>query len=71
MRRTRRLALRRETLTALTTPDLEALAGGVPSPTWQPSCMNDCVSLDRCPTLPIRDCPIYIVAPTTTAVCTV
>lgn len=66
MRRTRRLALRRESLNALTTPEMEALAAGVPSPTWQPSCMNDCLSLDRCPTLPIRDCPIYVADPTPT-----
>lgn len=64
--RSRRLTLRREALAALTTREMESVAAGVPSPTWQSSCMNDCVSLDRCPTLPIRDCKIYLDAPATT-----
>ena len=64
--RTRRLALRRESLTLLTSNEMDAVAGG--SPTWQPSCMNNCISLDRCPTIPIRDCPIYIAYPVTATV---
>lgn len=62
----RRLVLRREALAALTTTEMEAVAAGIASPTWSPSCMNDCISLDRCPTLPLRDCPIYIAVPITT-----
>lgn len=64
--RSRRLALRRETLSPLTTPEMEALAAGLPSPTWHPSCMNNCVSLDQCPTLPVRDCKIYVAVTITT-----
>lgn len=61
----RRLALRRESLTPLTTTELDAVAGG-DSPTWQPSCMNNCASLDKCPTIPIRECKIYLAVPITT-----
>lgn len=59
--RSRRLALRREALSALSTYEMEAVAAGA-SPTWQPSCMNDCLTLDRCPTVPVRECKIYVVS---------
>lgn len=54
----RRLGLRREALTQLTKDELETLAAGESGITRFCATQYNCPSLDYCPTLPIRDCPL-------------
>lgn len=54
MRKT--LHLRREALSELDDGQLESVAGGLTGPTCMPTCQS-CLSLHRCPSVPITDCP--------------
>ena len=62
---TRRLGLRREALAELTAGEMAVVAGASVSPSCYdctryncPTLDGNCLSIDRCPSIPIRDCPI-------------
>lgn len=61
---TRTLSLRREALADLSTEELGTVAGASVSPScvdctrYNCPTFQTCLSLDRCPSIPIRDCPI-------------
>ena len=58
MKNTRRLSLRRETLTDLVGAELRSVPGGSGPAGSCGTCATqcNCVSLDRCPTIPAREC---------------
>ena len=61
MRNARKLTLKRESLTALTTEDLSAVAGGQElTHATCGLCLTKVWSYDRCPTTPVNDCTSII-----------
>ena len=70
MRNSRKLTLKRESLTVLTSDELGAMAGGQEELTHLTCglCLTQVWSYDNCPTTPVNEC-IYIAGPRTIPNC--
>ena len=70
MRTNRRLTLKREAASELTSDDLTAIAGGQAlTHTTCGLCLTQVWSYDRCPTTPLNDCLSRLLVGEDTATC--